>query len=123
MSSSEGEAAPAGPVKDPSDRWLGAKGPGRVEVAVRYKLQGNGVISSSWEVDGTKAIPSNLPMFMYRFAHHALLCSCMYGKLSPGEAVYAILCTSCVCICCLHVSFEYTCPLLRHVMLPPDCSM
>ncbi len=66
MSSSEGEAAPAGPVQEPSDRWLGAKGPGHINVAVQYTVSGDGDISSSWEVDTSKAIPSKLPMFMYR---------------------------------------------------------
>ncbi|KAA6422205.1 MAG: hydrolyzing O-glycosyl compounds [Trebouxia sp. A1-2] len=66
MSSSEGEAAPVGPVQEPSDRWLGAKGPGHINVAVQYTVSGDGDISSSWEVDTSKAIPSKLPMFMYR---------------------------------------------------------
>lgn len=67
MSSSEGEATPAGPVQEPSDRWLGAKGPGHINVAVQYTVSGDGDISSSWEVDTSKAIPSKLPMFMYRY--------------------------------------------------------
>ena len=67
MSSSEGEATPAGPVQEPSDRWLGAKGPGHIDVAVQYTVSGDGDISSSWEVDASKAMPSKLPMFMYRY--------------------------------------------------------
>ncbi len=67
MSSSEGEAATAGPAQEPSDRWLGAKGPGHIKVAVQYTVSGDGDISSSWEVDTSKAVPSKLPMFMYRY--------------------------------------------------------
>lgn len=68
MSSSEGQEAPSGPVQEPSDRWLGAKGPGHIDVAAQYTIRGNGDISTSWQVDTTKAIPSKLPMFMYRSA-------------------------------------------------------
>ncbi len=80
MSSSEGQAAPAGPVQEPSDRWLGAKGPGHIHVAVQYLLRGNGDISSSWEVDTSKAIPSKLPMFIYRCADTTL---CVWPGASP----------------------------------------
>ena len=67
MSSSEEQGTPAGPTQDPSDRWLGAKGPGHIDVAVQYNVKGNGDISSKWDVDTSKALPSKLPMFMYRF--------------------------------------------------------
>ena len=66
MSSSEEEADSDSPAEEASDRWLGAKGPGKVDVAVQYKVSGSGDISSSWEMDTSKAIPSKLPMFMYR---------------------------------------------------------
>ena len=67
-SSEEQEGGQGGPVQEPTDRWLGAKGPGHIDVGVQYTIQGNGDISTSWQVDASKAIPSKLPMFMYRSA-------------------------------------------------------
>ena len=66
MSSSEGQDAPTGPVQEASDRWLGAKGPGHIDVGVQYTIRGNGDITSAWQMDTSHAIPSKLPMFMYR---------------------------------------------------------
>ena len=72
MSSSEEQGSPAGPTQEPSDRWLGAKGPGHIGVAVQYNVKGNGDISSKWDVDASKALPSKLPMFMYRYVSSTL---------------------------------------------------
>lgn len=66
MSSSEGQDAPGVPVQEPTDRWLGGRGPGHIDVGVQYTIRGNGDITTSWQVDASKAIPSKLPMFMYR---------------------------------------------------------
>ena len=67
MSSSEEQEGGEGqPAQEPTDRWLGGKGPGHIDVGVQYTIQGNGDISTSWQVDASKAIPSKLPMFMYR---------------------------------------------------------
>ena len=66
MSSSEDQGSSAGPSQEPSDRWLGAKGPGKIDLAVQYNVRPDGEISSKWDVDATKALPSKLPMFMYR---------------------------------------------------------
>ncbi len=95
MSSSEGEATPAGPVQEPSDRWLGAKGPGHISVAVQYTVSGDGDISSSWEVDTSKAIPSKLPMFMYRcrLTHCLVLFMRVLVKCVP----YLGSCRFCMC--------------------------
>ena len=69
MSSSEEQEGVQGrPAQEPTDRWLGGKGPGHIDVGVQYTIQGNGDISTSWQVDASKAIPSKLPMFMYRSA-------------------------------------------------------
>ncbi len=101
MSSSEGEAAPAGPVQEPSDRWLGAKGPGHINVAVQYTVSGDGDISSSWEVDTSKAIPSKLPMFMYRYRDICCLVLFMHVivRCVPTWAHADSACAACSCAC------------------------
>ena len=88
MSSSEEQEGPQGrPAQEPTDRWLGARGPGHIDVGVQYIIQGNGDISTSWQVDASKAIPSKLPMFMYRSASPLALC------MQPGWAnVLALVC-------------------------------
>lgn len=73
MSSSEEEGTSKSPVQEPSDRWLGAKGPGHINVGVQYTIRPDGGISSKWDVDATHALPSKLPMFMYRSAHSPAL--------------------------------------------------
>ena len=77
MTSSEEQEGPQGkPVQEPTDRWLGGRGPGNIDVGVQYTITGNGDISTSWQVDTSKAIPSKLPMFMYRSARpHATGCA------------------------------------------------
>ena len=101
MSSSEGEATPAGPVQEPSDRWLGAKGPGHIDVAVQYTVSGDGDISSSWEVDTSKAMPSKLPMFMYRYRDVCCLVLFMHVIVTcvPTWAHAASACAACFCVC------------------------
>ena len=92
MSSSEGQEAPAGPVQEPSDRWLGARGPGQVEVGVQYTIRGNGDITSSWQVDTTKAIPSKLPPFMYRCDTEGLhICFTVFSCCSCQLILGAVL--------------------------------
>lgn len=107
MSSSEGEAAPAGPVQEPSDRWLGGKGPGHINVAVQYTVSGDGDISSSWEVDTSKAIPSKLPMFMYRYrvTHCLVLFVHVIVRCVPPWVVVHSAYTFCKCymLLCLPV--------------------
>lgn len=66
MSSSEGQGTPAGPAQEPNDRWLGSKGPGQIDVGVKYTVRGNGELETDWDVDTCKALPSPLPMFLYR---------------------------------------------------------
>ncbi|KAL3153868.1 hypothetical protein ABBQ32_013441 [Trebouxia sp. C0010 RCD-2024] len=66
MSSSEEQEAPGVPLQEPTDRWLGARGPGHIDVGVQYIIRGSGDITTSWQLDTSKAIPSKLPMFMYR---------------------------------------------------------
>lgn len=66
MSSSEEQEAPGVPLQEPTDRWLGGRGLGHIDVGVQYTIRGNGDITTSWQVDTSKAIPSKLPMFMYR---------------------------------------------------------
>lgn len=66
MSNTEGQGAPEGPVQEPNDRWLGSKGPGQIDVGVKYTVRGNGELETDWDVDARKALPSPLPMFIYR---------------------------------------------------------
>lgn len=101
VSSSEGEAAPTGPVQEPSDRWLGAKGPGHIDVAVQYTVSGDGDISSSWEVDTSKAIPSKLPMFMYRCKDICCLALFMHVivRCVTTWICADFACAACCCIC------------------------
>ena len=75
---SEEQGSSASPSQEASDRWLGAKGPGQIDLAVQYNVKPDGDISSKWDVDATKALPSQLPMFMYRWAHLLVACPSLY---------------------------------------------
>lgn len=49
-SSEEQEGAQGKPTQEPTDRWLGARGPGHIDVGVQYTIQSNGEIGTSWQV-------------------------------------------------------------------------